>query len=118
MSYLPLLVAQCYGPGGPQDCEDFTYVGSLVEDVPWPLALEELELVQEELEKLSGTQRACEEPLEGWLRQVELYFQPLDACLELFEAIRICFQAMCGAKGLGTQVPFGAGRVHSERDHG
>lgn len=85
--------APCYGPGGPQDCEDFTYVGSLVEDVPWVLALQELELLGEQLEGLSGPRDACEEPLAAWVRQVELYFQPLGACLE-FRAIFMPFYAM------------------------
>lgn len=71
MSLLVVVVAEeCVGPAGPQACEDYTHVGSLVEDIAMGAQLVEATqafLMLEPLAAPSGGAEGCDEELRGWL---------------------------------------------------
>ncbi len=67
----------CYGPSGEQACEDYTYAGSLVEDMPVEAAFEEVLLTKERLGDVPYPlgPEVCAEDLAVWMRHVEDYYK-------------------------------------------
>lgn len=67
----------CHGPNGEQPCEDYTYAGSLVEDLPFADAFQDILLLKEQLDGFpfpSGPD-LCTNDLATWMNHVEDYFR-------------------------------------------
>ena len=65
----------CYGPGGEQSCEDYTYAGSLVEELPFQAAFQEVLLFKEQLDGFPPPSGECREDLAAWISHVQTYYE-------------------------------------------
>eukprot|EP00438_Fugacium_kawagutii_P007162 Skav231637 [mRNA] locus=scaffold1135:162974:163594:+ [translate_table: standard] len=63
----------CHGLNGEQTCEDYTYAGSLVEELPFETAFEEVLLLHEQLGR-GLPYPNCAADLVTWMREVEEYY--------------------------------------------
>ena len=66
----------CFGPNGEQACEDYTYAGSLVEDLPLAAAFQDVLLLKEEFDGFPFPPADnCTDDLATWMNHVEDYFR-------------------------------------------
>ena len=67
----------CFGPNGEQPCEDYTYAGSLVEDLPFAAAFQDVLLLKEQFDGFPFPlgPDLCTDDLATWMNHVEDYFR-------------------------------------------
>lgn len=68
----------CHGPWGTQECENYTYAGSLVEDLNPPAALDEVVRLHNELGAVLYPDHVadlCGAQITQWMQQVQSYFE-------------------------------------------
>lgn len=67
----------CFGPNAEQPCEDYTYAGSLVEDLPLAAAFQDVLLLKEQIDGFPFPlgPDLCTDDLATWMNHVEDYFR-------------------------------------------